>query len=223
MITSGSMAYQNPPQRGLWSSEKKKSEDKYGQRAEWLTAWGFFSSLIITGSPLSSQGSRGVVMGTRGQDCLNCCLSIFLAVSWLGAVAAWRLGSMLSCNCVCPGAPQDTVVVCVAGGRGLLFHACVLTHLEGASLMGMLCGMCVGLSCLYGKSNLRWWSLWMLSSFLAVFHLPNELKAASTAYHGKKYANQWRGSTARMEPISFSLKMTLFRIYPRTLKMTLML
>jgi len=28
----------------------------------------------------------------------------------------------------------------------------------------------------------------MLSSFLAVFHLPNELKAASTAYHGKKYA-----------------------------------
>ena len=63
----------------------------------------------------------------------------------------------------------------------------------------------------------------MLSSFLAVFHLPNELKAASTAYHGKKYANQWRGSTARMEPISFSLKMTLFRIYPRTLKMTLML
>ena len=207
---------------------REKEEWGKVRAGSWMAAWGFFSSLIITGSPLSSRGSQGVVMGTRSQDYLDCCLSIFLAVSWLGAVAAWRLGSMLSCKCVrtcvCPGAPQDTVVVCVFGvGGGVLFHACVLMHLEGESLMGMLCGMCVGLSCLYGKSNLRWWSLWMLSSFLAVFHLLNELKAASTAYHGKKYASQWRGSTARMEPISFSLKMTLFRIYPRTLKMTLML
>ena len=67
-------------------------------------------------------------MGTRGQDCLDCCLSIFLAVSWLGAVAAWRLGSMLSCNCVCPGAPQDTVVVCVWWGGGGEGGGCYSTH-----------------------------------------------------------------------------------------------
>lgn len=172
-----------------------------------MTAWGFSRSILIT---LSSWGSQGVAVGTRGQDYFDCCLSIFLAASWLQAVVAWRLGSMLCCSCVrtCVSrGPRGAVVE----WRGCSTHA-LSVHPEGESLTSMLCGMYIGHCCLDSKSNPRWWCLWMLSSLLTIFHLRNGLKAASTAYEGKKYADQWRASLPEMKPISLSLKMTLFWI-----------
>ena len=47
---------------------------------------------------------------------------------------------MLSCNCVCPGAPQDTVVVCVCvGGEGVVIprmcsHASGMGEFDGHAL-----------------------------------------------------------------------------------------
>lgn len=101
--------------------------------------------------------------------------------------------------------PQDTVVVCVAG-EGVVIprmcsHASGRGEFDGHALWDVLDSLVS-----HGKSKPQMVVLMTFSSFLKVFHLPNELKAASlAAYHGKKYANQWRGSTARMEPISFSL------------------
>ena len=46
-----------------------------------------------------------------------------------GGCSSLRLGSMLSCNCVCPGAPQDTVVVWVCGGRGVAREGVVIPRM----------------------------------------------------------------------------------------------
>lgn len=61
----------------------------------------------------------------------------------------------------------------------------------------------------------------MLSSLLAIFHLRNGLKAASTAYEGKKHADQWRASTARNETDFPFFKNDSVLDYPRTLRMAL--
>lgn len=97
----------NPPNRFMVFREKEeRGRRRAGGR---MTAWGFFGSILVS---LSSWGSQGAAVGTRGQDYFDCCLSIFLAASWLQAVVAWRLGSMPCCSCVrtCvsrgpPGAP----------------------------------------------------------------------------------------------------------------------
>lgn len=85
----------------------------------------------------------GVAMGTRGQTHFNCCLSIFLAVDWLRAVEAWRLGSMLCCDCVktcvqgLPGCSCWTGCVCVQ-----CMHSWRIWNVR--FLTSMLSEMCVG-------------------------------------------------------------------------------
>lgn len=118
------------PRTGLCCPENEESQEKQEQEAEWLLRAfsGASLSLGLPWAPGAHGKFAGAAVGMRGQAPFDCSLSIFGAASWLRAVEAWRLGSMLCFNCVRTRVLRGAVWSAVLGGGwgARVLNACIL-------------------------------------------------------------------------------------------------